>query len=86
VDFLTVFTLKRQRFIINKRTSTAIKRLRTRSTIARQVSNAHERELVTNQNIWFRSFIGQMYLLESLFSNPVREHLHPKTLIEVWII
>jgi len=29
----------------------AIKRLRTRSTAARQVSNAHERDLDTNQNV-----------------------------------
>ena len=31
--------------------SLAIKRPRTRSTTARQVSNAHERDLVTNQNV-----------------------------------
>ena len=29
----------------------AIKRARTRSTAARQVSNAYERDLVTNQNV-----------------------------------
>ena len=29
----------------------AIKRPRTRSTAARQVSNAYERDLVTNQNV-----------------------------------
>jgi len=29
----------------------AIKRPRTRSTAARQVSNTHERDLVTNQNV-----------------------------------
>jgi len=29
----------------------AIKRPRTRSTAARQVSNAHERDIVTNQNV-----------------------------------
>jgi len=45
----------------------AIKRPRTRSTAARQVSNAHERDLVTNQNVQFRPFLGQTYLLESLF-------------------
>jgi len=29
----------------------AIKRPRTRSAAARQVSNAHERDLITNQNV-----------------------------------
>jgi len=43
------------------------KRPRSRSTAARQVSKAHERDLVTNQNVWFRPFLGQTYLLESLF-------------------
>jgi len=33
------------------RVAKAIKRPRTRSTAARQVSNAHERDLVTNQNV-----------------------------------
>jgi len=39
----------------------AIKRPRTRSTAARQVSNTHERDLVTNQNVLIRdkiSFVG----------------------------
>ena len=53
----------------------ALKRPRTRSTAARQVSNAHERDLVTNQNVQFRPFLCQTYLLESLFSDPVREQL-----------
>jgi len=53
----------------------AIKHPRTRSTAARQVSNAHERDLVTNQNVEFRPFLGQTYLLESLFPDPVREQL-----------
>jgi len=39
------------------------------------LSNAHERDLVTNKNVEFRSFLGQTYLLESLFPNPVREQL-----------
>jgi len=34
----------------------AIKRPRTRSAAARQVSNAHERDLVTNKNVWFKPF------------------------------
>ena len=45
----------------------ALKRPRTKSTTARQVSNAYERDLVTNQNVQFRPFLGQTYLLESLF-------------------
>jgi len=53
----------------------AIKRPRTRPTAARQVSNVHERDLVTNQNVKFRPLLGQTYLLESLFSDPVREQL-----------
>jgi len=53
----------------------ARKRPPTRSTAARQVSNAHERYLVTNQNNWFRPFLGQTYLLESLFSDIFREQL-----------
>ena len=52
----------------------AIKRPRRRSAAARQVSNAHERHLVTNQNVYFRPFLGQTYLLESVFFlDPVRE-------------
>jgi len=47
--------------------SLAIKRPRTKSTAARQVSNVHERDLVTNHNVLFRPFLGQMYLLESIF-------------------
>ena len=46
--------------------SLAIKRPRTRSTAARQVGNAYERDLVTNQNVQFRPFASQTYLLESL--------------------
>jgi len=53
----------------------AIKRPQTRSTAAREVSNTHERDLVTNQNVYFRPFLGQTYLLESLFFDPVREQL-----------
>jgi len=45
----------------------AIKRQRTRSAAVCPVSNAHERDLVTNQNVWFRPFLGQKYLLERLF-------------------
>jgi len=49
--------------------SLAIKRPRTKSTAARQVSNVHERDLVTNHNVLFRPFLGQTYLLESIFSD-----------------
>jgi len=34
----------------------AIQRPRTRSVAARQVSNAHERDFVTNKNVQFRPF------------------------------
>jgi len=53
----------------------AIKRTRTRSAAARQVSKAHERHLVTHLKVKFGPFLGQTYLLESLFSDPVRERL-----------
>jgi len=36
--------------------SRTIQRPRTRSAAARQMSNAHERDLVTNQNIYFGRF------------------------------
>jgi len=50
----------------------AIKSPRTRSAAARQVSNAYERDLATNENIQFRPLLSQTYLLESLFLDPVR--------------
>ena len=53
----------------------AIQRPRTRSAAARQTSNTHERDLVTNQNVLFRPCLGQTYLLESLFPDLVREQL-----------
>jgi len=49
----------------------AIQCPRTRSTAARQVSNAQKRYLVNNKNVQFRSFISQPYILESLSSNSV---------------
>jgi len=53
-----------------------IKRPRTRFAAAHQVSNAHKWDLVTNQNVQFRPFLGQTYLWESLFFfDPVREQL-----------
>jgi len=50
----------------------AIQRPRTRYAAARQVSNAHERDLVTNNNVYFRPFQFKTYLLNSCFSDPVR--------------
>jgi len=45
-----------------------IKRPRTTSAATHQVSNTHKRDHVTNQNVEFRPFLGQTYLLKSIFS------------------
>jgi len=43
--------------------------------LARQVSNGHEPDLVTNKNVQFRPCYSlEAYILESLFADPVREN------------
>jgi len=49
-----------------------MQRPRTRSAAARQMSNAHERDRVTNENVRFRPCLGQPYIFESLSFDSVR--------------
>jgi len=51
----------------------AIQRPQTRSAAAHPLSNAHERVLAMKSNVYSRPFLGQTYLLEIFFFDPVRE-------------